>query len=127
MGEASIRRVTPKRRVSISIADADSDVRKTNKMSSCAAPAWNVPICSPPAVRAVTSTVGTFLSNASAAVRASAKPAAAPSETAKRAARTTTLCWSTTPLTTICSSVPVPPGRAMNVSGTVSPARIRSS
>ena len=55
------------------------------------------------------STVGTLLSNASAAVRASAKPAAAPSETAKRAARTTHALLVTTLFTTICSSVPEPP------------------
>ena len=114
MGEASIRRVTPKRRVSISIAEADSDVRNTNRISSCAAPAWNVPIWSRPRRSGRSRRPsGCALSSASAAVRASSKPAAAPSETANRAARTTTLCSSTTPFTTICSSVPEPPGRAI--------------
>ena len=40
-GVASIRRVTPKRRVSISIDEADSDVRNMNRITSCAAPVAN--------------------------------------------------------------------------------------
>ena len=112
VGEASMREVTPRRRVSISIAEADSDVRNMNRISSCAAPVWNVPTVSAPAVRVVTSMPGSEPAALAARSRPSSKSSTAPSATANRAARTSTLCASTTASSVVSSSWPAPVGTA---------------
>ena len=129
VGEASIRRVTPKRRVSISIAEADSDVRNTNRIELLRrAGLERSDLASPPAVR-----VGDV--HASGRAAPTPRPGQGLGETGggafgdreARRADVHALLVDHARSTTICELRARPPGRAMSVSGTVSPARIRSS
>ena len=77
-----MRVLTPNRRVSINIAEADSEVRNMNRISSWAAPVANVPTTVLPAVRAVTSIRGNDAATGRVRVIASSRSAAIPSATA---------------------------------------------
>ena len=104
-----MRRVTPERRVSISIAEADSDVRNMNRISSCAAPACRTsPICSAAGgpggdVARVGSSPATASARRQGLVEAGG---GALGDREPRRPPIRTLCSSTTPLTATWSSCP---------------------